>query len=130
MKLSERLWLPALALVAAWMAVMAIPAEAGARGFGGIRSDEGVVEGPRGGAVAEGPDGGIAVRRPGEPSVAALPDGAARVTVRGQDYFVVGDTYYRSCLVGADMHYCVVEAPVADDDSGDDDDDDVDDDDS
>lgn len=130
MNLSGRCWLPALALAAACMAVMTIPVETGARGLGGIRGDEGVVEGPRGGAVAEGPDGGIAVRRPGEPSVAALPDGAARVTVHGRDYFVVGDTCYRTCLVGADVHYCVVEAPVADDDSGDADDDDDDGDDS
>jgi hypothetical protein len=76
------------------------------------------------GKVAEGPRGGVAVRAPGGAYVAALPDGATRVLVRGQSYYVAGGVYYQPCYVGADVNCCVVDAPADDGDDGDDDDDD------
>jgi hypothetical protein len=88
------------------------------RGYsgGGFRANE---------AVVVGPSGGVTVRAPGGAYIAALPDGATRVLVSGQSYYVAGGVYYQPCYVGADVNYCVVVAPSDDgDDDGDDDDDD------
>jgi hypothetical protein len=44
-------------------------------------------------------------------AVATLPAAATTVVVNSQTYYVVGGTYYRTCYQGADVSYCVVQAP-------------------
>ena len=105
----------AAALVAFLMGLTVLIEQAQARGGysgGNFRGD---------GGVAVGPDGGVAVRAPGGRYVAVLPDGATRVLVGGQGYYVADGVYYQPCYVGADVNYCVVGAPADDGNDGDDD---------
>jgi hypothetical protein len=93
--------------------------ERGGRVGGGVGEGE-VVVGPRGGAAAEGRDGGVIVRRPqgnvyvdravGD-RVAVLPDSANSLIVGDQTYYVDDSgVYYLPCSDDITV-YCVVPDP-------------------
>jgi len=72
----------------------------GQRGYG-------AVQGPGGNTAVRGPQGNVAI---GD-RVTALPAGANRVVVSGQNYYVVGGVYYMPFYYGGDITYVVVEDP-------------------
>lgn len=60
-----------------------------------------------GAAAVAGAAAGLAVGT----AVATLPDYAAPVVVDNKTYYIVGNTYYRSCYQGTEVSYCVVPDP-------------------
>ncbi len=70
---------------------------------------------------------GEAVRGPEGRSVAVLPDGARRIVIGDQHYYVSEGVYYQPCPTG----FCIIDTPVPDpdDDTDDDTDDNTDNDD-
>ncbi len=71
----------------------------------------GAYYGPGWGEVAAGAAAGVATGLAIGASVAYLPPAATPIVVSNQTYYVVGNTYYQPCFIGAETSYCVVASP-------------------